>query len=73
MLGCAGMTGLQRVVGEKLGVPVVDGVGAAVKLAESLVSMGLMTSRAGSYAKPLVKKRDWGAGRPDGKAPPAPE
>ncbi|RPE44778.1 allantoin racemase [Streptomyces sp. Ag109_O5-1] len=62
VLGCAGMTGLQRVVGEKLGVPVVDGVGAAVKLAESLVALGLTTSRAGSYGKPLAKLRIWGAG-----------
>ncbi|MFF4013556.1 aspartate/glutamate racemase family protein [Streptomyces sp. NPDC001843] len=62
VLGCAGMTGLQRVVGEKLGLPVVDGVGAAVKLAESLVSLGLTTSRAGSYGKPLPKRRTWGRG-----------
>lgn len=47
-------------VGEKLGLPVVDGVAAAVKLAESLVSLGLTTSRAGSYAKPLPKRRSWG-------------
>ncbi|MEH0422430.1 aspartate/glutamate racemase family protein [Streptomyces sp. B21-083] len=60
VLGCAGMTGLQRAVGEKLGLPVVDGVGAAVKLAESLVALGLTTSRAGSYAKPLPKRRGWG-------------
>ncbi|GAA0326177.1 aspartate/glutamate racemase family protein [Streptomyces turgidiscabies] len=60
VLGCAGMTGLQRAVGEKLGLPVVDGVGAAVKLAESLVTLGLTTSRAGSYAKPLPKRRGWG-------------
>lgn len=60
VLGCAGMTGLQQVVGEKLGVPVVDGVAAAVKLAESLVTMGLRTSRAGSYAKPERKRRVWG-------------
>ncbi|UPZ31867.1 aspartate/glutamate racemase family protein [Streptomyces sp. LRE541] len=59
VLGCAGMTGLQRAVGEKLGMPVVDGVGAAVKLAESLVSLGLTTSRAGGYAKPLPKRRTW--------------
>lgn len=59
MLGCAGMTGLQRTVGEKLGLPVVDGVAAAVKLAESLVGLGLTTSRAGSLAKPLPKKRTW--------------
>jgi len=61
VLGCAGMTGLQRTVGQKLGLPVVDGVAAAVKLAESLVALGLTTSRAGSYAKPLVKRRVWRA------------
>jgi allantoin racemase len=55
------MTGLQRVVGEKLGLPVVDGVGAAVKLAESLVALELTTSRAGSYARPVPKRRTWGA------------
>ncbi|MFF4523921.1 aspartate/glutamate racemase family protein [Streptomyces bluensis] len=60
VLGCAGMTGLQRTVGQKLGLPVVDGVGAAVKLAESLVTLGLTTSRVGSYAKPLPKPRTWG-------------
>lgn len=63
VLGCAGMTGLQRAVGEKLGLPVVDGVAAAVKLAEALVTMGLRTSRAGSLAKPVPKRRTWGAGR----------
>ncbi|MCX4701639.1 aspartate/glutamate racemase family protein [Streptomyces sp. NBC_01373] len=62
VLGCAGMTGLERVVGEKLGLPVVDGVAAAVKLAESLVALGLTTSRAGSYAKPVPKRRVWGRG-----------
>ncbi|MFF3905383.1 aspartate/glutamate racemase family protein [Streptomyces sp. NPDC001848] len=60
ILGCAGMTGLQRAVSDKLGLPVVDGVAAAVKLAESLVSLGLTTSRAGSWAKPLPKRREWG-------------
>ncbi|WP_306333952.1 aspartate/glutamate racemase family protein [Streptomyces sp. KL118A] len=63
VLGCAGMTGLQRAVGEKLGMPVVDGVGAAVRLAESLVGLGLTTSRVGGYAKPLPKGRTWGTGR----------
>ncbi|WP_199546461.1 aspartate/glutamate racemase family protein [Streptomyces sp. N35] len=60
VLGCAGMTGLQRAVGDKLGLPVVDGVAAAVKLAESLVSLGLTTSKAGGYADPLPKRRRWG-------------
>ncbi|GHD26382.1 Asp/Glu/hydantoin racemase [Streptomyces violarus] len=60
VLGCAGMTGLQRAVGEKLGLPVVDGVAAAVKLAESMVALGLTTSRVGSYAQALPKQRVWG-------------
>lgn len=64
VLGCAGMTGLQRAVGERLGLPVVDGVGAAVRLAESLVGLGLTTSRAAGYARPLPKGRVWG--RPAG-------
>ncbi|MGA5648040.1 aspartate/glutamate racemase family protein [Streptomyces seoulensis] len=64
VLGCAGMTGLQRTLSEKLRLPVVDGVGAAVKLAESLVTLGLATSRAGSYARPLPKRRAWGRPQP---------
>lgn len=64
ILGCAGMTGLQRKLSEKLRLPVVDGVGAAVKLAESLVTLGLTTSRAGSYARPLPKRRVWGRPQP---------
>ncbi|MEV7427625.1 MULTISPECIES: aspartate/glutamate racemase family protein [unclassified Streptomyces] len=61
VLGCAGMTGLQRTVGERLGMPVVDGVGAAVKLAESLIALDLATSRTGGYARPLPKGRSWSA------------
>ncbi|MFD4725423.1 aspartate/glutamate racemase family protein [Streptomyces seoulensis] len=64
VLGCAGMTGLQRTLSEKLRLPVVDGVGAAVKLAEALVTLGLTTSRAGSYARPLPKRRVWGRPQP---------
>jgi allantoin racemase len=59
VLGCAGMTGLDRRISAMLDVPVVDGVAAAVRLAESCVTLGLKTSRAGSYAKPLPKHRTW--------------
>jgi allantoin racemase len=38
-----------------LGVPVVDGVAAAVTLAEALVSLGLTTSKVGTYASPEPK------------------
>ncbi|MBX4905830.1 MULTISPECIES: aspartate/glutamate racemase family protein [Rhizobium] len=55
VLGCAGMTDLARQLQEIYGVPVVDGVAAAVKQAEALVSLGLSTSKRGSYASPLPK------------------
>ena len=37
VLGCAGMADLTRFLEDKLGVPVIDGVTAAVKFAEALV------------------------------------
>jgi allantoin racemase len=49
------MTDLARELQEIYGVPVVDGVAAAVKQAEALVSLGLSTSKRGSYASPLPK------------------
>ena len=55
VLGCAGMADLcQRLQGE-LGVPVIDGVAAAVKFAEALVSLGLGTAKRGDYALPPGK------------------
>jgi allantoin racemase len=54
-LGCAGMTGLDSEVSAATGVPVVDGVTAAVKLAESLVSLGLSTSKVRAFAAPRPK------------------
>jgi allantoin racemase len=55
VLGCAGMADLCQRLQRELGVPVVDGVGAAVKLAEALVGLGLRTSKLGDYAPPLSK------------------
>ncbi len=55
VLGCAGMTDLARELQSIYGVPVVDGVAAAVKQAEALVSLGLSTSKRSSYASPLPK------------------
>lgn len=55
VLGCAGMADLARRLQEEYGVPVVDGVSAAVKQAEALVAQGLSTSKRGSYAPPLPK------------------
>ena len=56
VLGCAGMVDLCEIIGREIGVPVVDGVTAAVKFVESLVALGLNTSKRGDYASPLPKK-----------------
>jgi allantoin racemase len=55
VLGCAGMAPLCEELSRRLGVPVIDGVAAAVKLAESLVSLRLQTSAIGDYAPPTPK------------------
>ncbi len=55
VLGCAGMADLAAALSAEHGVPVIDGVAAAVKLAESLHALGLRTSKAGGYAPPRPK------------------
>ncbi|CAM2880463.1 aspartate/glutamate racemase family protein [Vibrio mytili] len=55
VLGCAGMSDLANELSDELNVPVIDGVTAAVKLAESLHQLKLTTSKSGQYAAPLVK------------------
>ncbi|GAA3758819.1 aspartate/glutamate racemase family protein [Streptomyces tremellae] len=59
VLGCAGMSGCAEALAARTGMPVVDGVTAGVRLAESLVALGLRTSRTGSYRAPLPKRRIW--------------
>ena len=54
-LGCAGMGPLDKRVQESVGVPVVDGVAAAVKLLEGIVGYGLTTSRAAAFRTPSGK------------------
>ncbi len=56
VLGCAGMSDLAHELSNELKVPVIDGVSAAVKLAESLNQLGLTTSKVGQYAPPLAKQ-----------------
>ena len=49
-----------RAIRERAGVPVVDGVAAAVTIAESLVRLGLTTSKVRTYAPPRPKNfKDW--------------
>ena len=51
-LGCGGMAGLDERIRQLTGVPVIDGVSAAVTIAESLVRLGLSTSKVRTYATP---------------------
>lgn len=56
VLGCGGMAELKDRVVELCGVPVVDGVQAAVVVAEGLVNLGLKTSKVRTYAPPRSKR-----------------
>jgi allantoin racemase len=56
VLGCSGMAGLDRLVADRLGVPAIDGVAAAVALCESLVWLGKSTSKYGAYQSPSSDK-----------------
>ena len=55
-LGCAGMSGLEKQLENRLCVPVIDAVAAAVKMAESLVSLGTSTSKQLTYRSPEQKE-----------------
>lgn len=55
ILGCAGMADLTAWLTDETGVPVIDGVVAAVKIVEALVGAGLATSKVGAYAPPRIK------------------
>jgi len=61
VLGCAGFAGLDAELERRLGVPVVDGVAAAVRFAESLIALGKRTSAHGPYAPRAAHKRWTGA------------
>lgn len=55
VLGCAGMADLTQDLRQEFSIPVIDGVAAAVKQAEGLVTLGLSTAKRGAYASPLHK------------------
>ena len=55
VLGCGGMADLSTEISRELGVPVVDGVAAAVKFVEALLCLGLCTSKVGDLAAPIPK------------------
>lgn len=54
-LGCAGMSRLDITLEQRLGIPVIDAVAAAVKLAEAMVGLQKQTSKALTYKPPEIK------------------
>jgi allantoin racemase len=55
ILGCAGLEPLLGPLVERLRVPVIEGVAAAVKMVEALLALRLTTSKAGAWGYPLPK------------------
>jgi allantoin racemase len=55
VLGCAGMADLCADMSATLGVPVIDGVTAAVKMVEAMVGLGVVTAKRGEFAYPAAK------------------
>lgn len=56
VLGCGGMADLTGYISEQVGLPIIEGVSAAVKLAEGLVSLGVKTSKQGDLNYPVPKQ-----------------
>ncbi len=55
VLGCAGMANLAADLSAAHGLPVIEGVSAAIHLAETLIGLHLNTSKLGLWASPLPK------------------
>lgn len=55
VLGCAGLAPLSKRLSQVLSLPVIDGVGLSIKLAEALVGAGLAPSKHGDAARPQAK------------------
>jgi len=53
IMGCAGMSSLHADIARSIDVPIIDGVATAVRLLESLLALGLATSKRGTYATPV--------------------
>lgn len=56
ILGCAGMANLAAMLQRELGIPVIDGVDAAVRMAEMLAASGHAPSKRSGWAYPSRTK-----------------
>jgi allantoin racemase len=58
ILGCGGMGGFDKELERRIGVPVIDGIVAAVKMAEACYAYGISTSKINSYGSPRKQPID---------------
>ncbi len=56
LLGGATLTGLDKELEREIGAPVIDGVAAAVKMAEGLLDYGVHTSKVKAFQTPESKR-----------------
>lgn len=56
ILGCGGLGGFDKELEAEVGVPVIDGIVAAVKMAEGCHAYGLSTSKVSTFARPNPKE-----------------
>jgi allantoin racemase len=61
ILGCAGMSEMCQSLSEETGLSVIDGVHAAVCMAQALARGGYKTAKTGAYAWPRDKSNDLGS------------
>jgi len=55
VLGCGGLGGFDKELEAQVGVPVIDGIVAAVKMAEACHAYGVTTSKVSTHARPYPK------------------
>ena len=66
VLGCGGMGGFDKELEAAIAAPVVDGIVAAVKMAEACLAYGVSTSKVNSYATPKPQPiSGWPVGLPE--------
>ncbi|MCY3674529.1 MAG: aspartate/glutamate racemase family protein [Paracoccaceae bacterium] len=53
VLGCAGMVDLANKLSREHNIPVIEGIGCGITLAQSMVKIGAKTSKSGGYAQPF--------------------
>jgi allantoin racemase len=56
VLGCGGLGGFDKELEAEVGVPVVDGIVAAVKMAEACHAYGVSTSKVNAFGRPNPKE-----------------